>query len=365
MKVLFVISCLSYGGAEKNLILVANYLQRKGHGVAVCNFNERPTVRKPDEGVICFDMEYGEEKTGRYAWIHTRKMQYKFLAESCKRFSPDVIVSFLNMPNALSVICGKRMHIPVIISERADPYQAISKIDRIMHFLYNRADGAVFQTEGAKAFYSEKLQKRSTVIPNPVIISNKDGIRHDHSTAGREIAFVGRFELKQKRQDVMIKAMRIVLKSYPDYKLVFWGDGEDEARTKELSVSLGISDNVVFAGASSNVLADIAQSEMFVLTSDYEGIPNVLIEAMSIGMPCIATDCSPGGARMLLDNGKYGIIVPCGDEQAVADAIVTYIENKELAREYGAKAMCITERFSYDVIMQKWEDYLLKTCNKK
>lgn len=359
MKVLFTISCLSYGGAEKNMVLVANYLGQKGHTVAICNFNESQTVQVLHEGIRCWDMPEEPLGKGRFAWVGLRKQQYRFLKHVCREEKPDVIVSFLPMPNALAVLVGKRLHIPVVVSERADPYRALSKIDVLMHALYNQADGAVFQTEGAKVFYAPRLQKKSTVIPNPVILKETD-VFYDPSQCKPQIAFVGRFEIKQKRQDLMLRAMKIVVQKHPEYTLVFWGDGRGETAMQTLAAELGIADNVIFAGVSKQVLKDISCCEIYAITSDYEGIPNTLIEAMSIGMPCVATDCSPGGARLLLQNGEDGILVPCGDVDAIAAGIITLIEDKILASAYGNKAKGITQRFGYDIIMKDWENYLLQ-----
>ncbi len=254
---------------------------------------------------------------------------------------------------------GKKLNIPVVISERADPFQKMSKLDRIVHAIYNQADGAVFQTNGAKEFYSEKLQMKSVVIPNPVVNTHSE-ISHDYCNSKKEIVSVGRFEIIQKRQDILLKAGKIVFEKYPDYKIVFWGDGPDQYRVKELAKELGIDSKVIFGGVTDSVLEKVNQSEIFVLSSDYEGIPNVLIEAMSIGMPCVATDCSPGGARMLLEDGKVGKLVERGNYEQLAKEIIYFIENREKEKKYGMYAKKSIARFSYLELMDQWEQYLIK-----
>lgn len=357
MKILFTISCLSYGGAEKNLVLIANYLSER-HEVVICNFNEHPTQQVLNRKIKCFEKDV-EETKGKFGWIALRRHQYSFLKEVCLEEEPDIIVSFLPMPNALAVLCGKKLNIPVVISERADPFQKMSKLDRIVHEIYNQADGAVFQTNGAKEFYSEKLQMKSVVIPNPVVNTHSE-ISHDYCNSKKEIVSVGRFEIIQKRQDILLKAGKIVFEKYPDYKIVFWGDGPDQYRVKELTKELGIDSKVIFGGVTDSVLEKVNQSEIFVLSSDYEGIPNVLIEAMSIGMPCVATDCSPGGARMLLEDGKVGKLVERGNYEQLAKEIIYFIENREKEKKYGMYAKKSIARFSYLELMDQWEQYLIK-----
>lgn len=363
MKVLFTISCLSYGGAEKNLVIVANYLAQK-HRVAICNFNEHETKQALDGRIKCYDAQNKKnEKEGRFSWIIKRKKQYKFLKKICVMEKPDIIISFLPIPNALAVLCGNSLGIPVVISERADPYQCMSRLDGVLHRIYEKADGAVFQTTGAKAFYKDSLQKKSIVIPNPIMIKGTN-IEHNYIAVKKEIVSVGRFENVQKRQDVLLKAVKIVFETYPEYRLVLWGDGPDEKMLKDLAKNLGIENKVVFAGVTHETLNKINGSEIFVLSSDYEGIPNVLMEAMSIGMPCIATDCSPGGARMLLRNGADGKLVECGDYKSLAREIIDYISNKDIEINYGQKAKKILYRFSYDEIMTSWESYLTEIIKK-
>lgn len=203
------------------------------------------------------------------------------------------------------------------------------------------------------------MQNKSVVIPNPVVNTHSE-ISHDYCNSKKEIVSVGRFEMIQKRQDILLRAGRIVFDKYPDYKIVFWGDGPDQNKAKELAKELGIDSNVLFAGVTDKVLQEVNKSEMFVLSSDYEGIPNVLIEAMSIGMPCLATDCSPGGARMLLEDGKAGKIVDCKDYEALAKEIIFFIENREKEIEYGKYAKKSISRFSYSKLMNQWEQYLTK-----
>lgn len=356
MKILFVISCLSYGGAEKNLMLVANYLCQK-HDVMLCDFNEHKIIQTVSNNIDFYQMNEWACTKKKYDWVYKRIEQYKYLKSICLNKRPDVIVSFLPIPNALSVVCGKKLKIPVIISERADPYQSTSKLDVILHKIYNKADGAVFQTEGAKKFYGKKLQKKSIIIPNPVLIKNNIE-EHDYSVQNNEIAFVGRFEIRQKRQDLAIEALRIVKKIYPNVKLIFYGDGPDTDLIKELVNKYNLQESVYFAGAINNVHTSINKSEIFLMTSDYEGIPNALIEAMSIGMPCISTDCSPGGAKLLTQNGQDGILVECGNIDDISNAIIRLFGSENLRKEYGERAKEITDRFSMKHIMDLWDKYI-------
>lgn len=357
MKILFLINCLSYGGAEKNLKLVANYMVEQGDDVQVCSLSYQPTTINFDEKVRVMELS---KRNGHF--LKLLIVKYFELKKIVKREKPDIMISFLGYANLLNVLLGKSCNIPCIISERADPYLKSPKwganvVTKLFQWIYTFADGAVFQTPKARDYFAKRLRKCSVVIPNPVVCTD-DIPEHIYEWAEKRIAFVGRFELKQKRQDIALKAFREVLMKHPNYIMSFYGDGQDEELIKQQVKKMGLEDNVTFNSVSENVLSDISTAYLFLLTSDYEGIPNCLIEALSIGMPCVSTDCSPGGARILIDHNENGLIVPCGDVSAIANAICFYIENSDIAKKHGQKALNIRNRYSLNNIMECWKQYL-------
>lgn len=340
----------------KNLKLVANYLVKEGDQVKVCSLNYRPTTITFDKNVQVIELP---ERKGYF--LNQLRLKYFDLKDVVKE-KPDLMVSFLGYANLLNVLVGKTAHIPCVISERADPYLRSPKwganqITRLFQWIYTFADGAVFQTPMARNYFAKRLQRKSIVISNPVVVS-EDAPIHDYKKTEKRIAFVGRFELKQKRQDIALKAFQKLLKYHPEYELSFYGDGEDENEVRTIVRSMGLEKKVTFNSVSKNILADISSAELFLLTSDYEGIPNCLIEALSIGMPCVSTDCSPGGARMLIEHNKNGRIVPCGDVQAITDSLCYYIDNPKIAKDHGELAIDIKNKYSMDKIMNSWKSYL-------
>jgi len=352
MKIMFCILCLSYGGAEKNMLFVANGLSRRGHEVVICNMNYLPTEQLPEDHVRVIDMPRFTGKTKRLK-------QIQYMCKLYKQEKPDLLVSFLTMSNFLTAIVGRLTGIPAIVSERGDPFQIKSKIMRFIYSTYSLAKGAVFQTEGARGYFSKSLQKRGTVIPNPVVL--KEGmIPADYESCEKSIAYVARFDVMQKRQDVMLRAFAQVHEKFPEYRLDFYGDGPDEAAMKQLAAELGLSESVVFHGVSKTLHRELYKSELFALSSDYEGIPNALIEAMSVGLPCVSTDCSPGGARMLIENEVNGILVKCGDPEALAEGICRFLTDRKFAIRCGKNAASVKERFLPDKILDAWEDYCLE-----
>ena len=173
-----------------------------------------------------------------------------------------------------------------------------------------------------------------------------------------EIAFVARFDIQQKRQDLMIQAFAIVAKEIPDIRLAFYGEGKEMEQIRQMAESLGISDRVDFKGLVRDIPNAIRNAKMFVMTSDYEGLPNALIEAMAVGLPCVSTDCSPGGAMELIVNGENGVIVPCGDVECLAHSILEVLNDPKRADQYGKKAQEIADVLHPQKIYSQWEQYI-------
>ncbi|QGH36260.1 glycosyltransferase [Gracilibacillus salitolerans] len=342
---------MNYGGAGKMLSFLANNLNRLGYQVSVYTYAS-------DNNHYFLDKEIkyipgNKAQTSIYSKKTLPIFQMRRVIEAT---NPDLIISFLNNSNFLSILSAAFKNIPVIICERSDPYNEKSLSLSFMRSFYRFASGAVFQTEGAKEYYKEIIRKKSIVIPNPVTIDREERI--PSGSKKNEIAFVARFNIKQKRQDVMVKAFYKVVETHRDIKLVFYGDGPDLLKVQEMVKEYNLSDNVFFAGKVNDVKNKLKNSRMFVLTSDYEGIPNALIEAMAVGLPVVTTNCSPGGAELLIENGKNGLIVPTGEVDKIASAILFLIERPEVAEQYGEEAQKVIEKYYPKDIIKMWTDYI-------
>lgn len=352
-RVMLIIHALGYGGAGKMIVKLADALaQREDLDVILYVEEQLGKHYEMDDRVRVY------QETEFFSNYYTRHFQQIFqLRRRVKEIKPDLIISFQTNQNALAVLSAMGRHIPVIISERGDPYQLTNIVAKLKNCVINRADGGVFQTHRAMEYFGKRLQKKSRVIYNPCppdIIERpkwKDRIN--------EIAFVARFDIQQKRQDLMVDAFAIVAKSHPEVKLAFYGKGEPDMTTiKEQVARLGLQDRVHFKGVVTDVLNVIKNSKLFVLSSDYEGMPNALIEAMVAGLPVVSTDCSPGGASELIENGVNGYITPCGDAESLARAINKMLDIPEKADEMGAKAQEITQKLAAEKIFAQWNEYI-------
>ena len=346
---MFVIHALGYGGAGKMIVYLANHFSKIGYDVVIYVEEQMGKHYDMEPGVRVY------QETEFFKNYYTRHFRQIFqLRRRVKEINPDLVISFQTNQNALAVLATRGRSIPVIVSERGDPYQYHDIVAKLKTRVINKAEGGVFQTKKAMQYYGEDLQKRSAVIYNPNTVM---GIERPEKR-NNEIAVVGRFDIHQKRQDLAVEAFKIVADAVPDVKIAFYGAGKEQEIIKKQVADLGLEDRVVFKGLVKDVPNAIKDSRLFLMTSDFEGMPNALIEAMACGLPCVSTDCSPGGASELIQSGENGIVVPCGDAKAIASAIVRLLNNKEEAEKMGAQAQKIVEKLNPSIIYGEWEKYV-------
>lgn len=359
-KVLFITTSISYGGAAKMLVFAAEQLAAKGHQVSIADLQEASNdQRSVDSRITVYAMGRNGRAVGRLE-------QFRRLYALAGKIRPDVIVSFKYTPNLLAAAVGKLRRIPVIISERGDPGASSATSHRFRARLYwkiiNSADGAVFQTEGAMKRYSPRLQKAGTVIPNPVFVPA--GFTYNEGEKENSIVTFGRLANRQKRYDVMLDAFARFAGNHPDYVLKIYGSGPDEEQIRKWIEEKGLQGKALLMGLSKHPMQDIQKDKIFLITSDFEGISNSLLEAMAAGLPVVSTDSTPGGARMVIRHGEDGLLVPCGDAQAIAGALAAFADDEGMAGRCAAKARQVVDRFSPERIGKQWEEYVTRMSDK-
>jgi len=242
-----------------------------------------------------------------------------------------------------------------LISERNDPFTSTGfseKEKKVLKFVYRHfVTKAVFQSEGAKSFYFTKQDPRGVVIPNPLYLEEMPPSRVAFNTSKR-IVSAGRLNF-QKNYILLIHAFAQVYKNHPQYSLVIYGEGEEREALSQVIKDHGLEKSVFLPGIEKNLFGKFGEAEMFVLSSNFEGMPNALIEAMAMGLPCITTDYSDGRGN-IVEDGRNGLIVPRMDVGRLADAITSLIENPEYAIKLGQEAARIREDLDSNVVCKQW-----------
>ncbi|MBO5613537.1 MAG: glycosyltransferase family 4 protein [Prevotella sp.] len=351
MKIIVVIDHMTIGGAQRVAYNLIKWLQ-KNTSAEVQLLLYRPLV----VGNVKYDL--GEIK---HLYLNKGTLnRVLHLRRVLKDVKPDVLVSMGTTNAIFDVPAILGLGIKHIISERNDPaHFGGSMVTRILsHTLMRMADGYVFQTKDAQSFYGGRIAKRSVIIPNPLFVGGDYPNEQYRNERKKIIVSVGRLN-KQKNHPLLIRAFKNISEEFPDYKLMIYGDGPERGRDEFLIEQLGLQGRVLLPGTIKNIPEKIYEAAMFVLSSDFEGMPNALIEAMALGLPCISTDCPCGGPRELTTNEQDCLLVPVGDENALANAMRRILKNPDVAQLMGKKAMDIREKLSVDKICRLWYNYFV------
>lgn len=353
MKCLFVAPGMLFGGAERVMSILANewgksnvetmILVTETEAISKYNLSNKVTM------ISCLE----EKKRAKIPHL----VIIKRIRKICKEWQPDVVISFYNDLCALTALAIIGLNIPLVYSERNDPNRTNQRrVDRLYRqIVEHMTDKIVFQTTGAQRCYPKSVQEKSTVILNPL---NTYGFPiHDFLNEKHEIVSVGRLE-PQKNQKLLIDAFALIAKDFPEYQLTIYGEGSLRKELEDYIKAKGLQERVSLPGNQTNIQEHIKDASLFVLSSDYEGIPNALIEAMAIALPCVSTDCSPGGARKLIEEGISGLITPCSDVRKLSDAMRTMLSNKTYAKACGIEALRIRAKTDVKKISEDWLRYI-------
>jgi glycosyltransferase involved in cell wall biosynthesis len=335
---------LDNGGAERVAALLANGLLSYGNQVLYIAAHSQKR-------------EYSLESKIEYvyirAWGGSRLLRY--ISKSVKidkaiRISKvDIIISFITRE---LIIYGSRKTVPIIYSLRNDPSHVTRKIfDRnLLYYLYNRAYRIVFQTQGACDFFPEKIKNKGIVIGNPLTA----GLPYwNFSTHEKTVITACRLE-KQKNLKMLIKSFCDFHRIHPEYRLKIYGRGELLLDLIEYTRELSIVNYVDFPGYRKDIHEIIAHSGIFVLTSDYEGLSNSMLEAMAIGIPLICTKCPPGGPEEYIENGVNGMLINIRDCDALTSKLLILAEDTALCQKMHMEEIKIRSKLEKDAIVKKW-----------
>ncbi len=353
MKITIFMSALSGGGAERVTCNLANHLSGFGHEVEILTMGDTAAAEPLKEGVKCAPLLTDKERSN--ALINNAKRIMR-LRRYMKKQAVDAYVVMLPVPSILMLSFSRLTKAPILMSERADPKVYSKTIQFFLHRFVSKASGVVFQTDEVAAWYETHLKgAASKVIPNAI---NPAFVRPAYEGEREKVIVgAGRFNT-QKNFPLLIRAFARIAPEFPEHKLVIYGQGNLLETYRELAKELGVSDRVVFPGFANNMPEVLEKASMFVLSSDYEGMPNALIEAMASGLPCVSTDCGGGGARFLIRDGENGLLVPIGDEYAMSEAMRKILSDEALAATLGNNARKLQETLAPERIYGEWELFI-------
>lgn len=332
-KIAFFLPDLRCGGAEKVALLLANEFIKQGFNVdMVLSKAQGEFLSELSSQIRIIDL-----KADRIRYV------FKPLLKYFKSEKPDVVLASMWPLTLLAVVAFKSAKLSgsVVVSDHTTFSQAPLMQKRSMRWFFKYSLSSVYPFANAIVAVSDGVaddlcrlggikRKSITVISNPVetntsLFIEDEGYRSWKNSRGKKIIAVGALK-KEKDYPSLLEAFSLLLKE-EDAHLTILGQGELLADLKALAIKLEIAERVNFAGFSRNPSAWVSSSDLLVLSSNCEGFGNVLIEAMSVGTPVVSTDCQ-SGPKEILENGKYGILVPVSDINALANAMYKSINDK-------------------------------------
>ena len=354
-KHLFFIGTLTNGGAERVVSILSGKMAEQGMNVEILTYYDMPVFYQvhPDVKITCVEKETGTKSKGKnFLWVR------KYFKEHA-----DVLISFLAPFNIFALVCNLGTGTPIIVADRNDPTKIPSNtlVRKVRDFLYRFADGIVVQTKKKQSYFSKQVQKKSVVIYNPINLGKKSGSALQ-TAKHKKIVSVGRL-MQQKNQKMLLAAFKNVLEKYPDYQLVIYGEGPMREELEAYAKELGVEKSILLPGNMADVHDRIKGAEIFVLSSDYEGMPNALIEAMCLGLPVISTKVS--GATDLIKDHENGLLTELDNQKELEAAMMELIENPILAEKLAKNAIQLNDSLELSKIMNQWIHFIKKTTVEK
>lgn len=349
---MFYINAIHDGGAERVLLQLAKRFAACGYRtVVVTSFVDAWEYPVP-EGVERLSIEQEQIDQSR---LRRNLSRIEALRRLIREYKPAALISFMAEPNFRAVIASRFLPVKTIVSVRNDPEREYGgRLGRIIgKWLLPLADGCVFQTEQAQKWFPKRLQKRSKIIMNQVderFFQVKDAGENGYvMTAGRLTA--------QKNQALLIRAFAAIAGDVEE-ELRIYGEGELRPELEALIAGMGMEGRIRLMGASNEMPAALAGCRLFVLPSDFEGMPNALLEAMAAGRCCVSTACPCGGPEAVIENGVNGMLVPVGAEKALSAAMLELLKDEKKRRTLAAAAGESAAAFRPETIFEHWRDYV-------
>lgn len=356
-KIDIITKAMTTGGAERVIAQLANYFVEQNISCRIITTENLEVMYPLDEkvSVVTIGKKSNKKEIDRI-------LRYKEIRNIVLADEPDVVLTMPEDTGIYAILALIGTKIPVYVSERNNPWTMPNvKITRLLRKVaYPFARGIIFQTQMAKSFFPEYIQEKGVVLQNPVDATR---IPEPHTGERKKVfVAVGRLE-PQKNFTMLIKAFSEFYKEEKDYKLVIYGEGRERRNIENLVRELHLENAVALPGRNKNVLNCIKDCAAFILSSDYEGMPNALIEAMCMGMPVISTDCPSGGPRSLIINGENGILIPVGNGEKLTIAMKELADNS-YANQLGKEAYKLRRKLTSKHVFEEWKMYLFGENNR-
>ncbi len=359
MKILLLIPRMNNGGAERVMSHIANELCENAN-VKLLTFVGNTSFYKLNKKVYYKSLDFKlntKNKFTRYiSMMKNFMLAVNLTKKEVKEFKPDIIISFLFEADLIMYLIRKYLkesNIKWITSERNDPFNRTFIRKFLEKKIYKECD--VFVCQGKKVYDYYSFLQEKYIIPNPLYTSNL--VDTVCEADAFKICAVGRL-MPQKNFSMLINAFNQAKGKLPNNaSLTIYGEGILRGQLEQQIKNLGLTEQVFLPGASHNIFEDIRDSAIFIMSSDFEGFPNALLEAMALGLPVISTDFPTGIAKELISD-LNGIVVPCGDVERMKQAIIILANDKEKREFMRKRNLYVREKYDIENVIKLWLDLI-------
>lgn len=360
MKILLFVSSMNTGGAERVAASLANAWAQRGDEVCLVptHLGTQTSFYALDEAVRF------QPLAACMPWFPpflTPLRKLRAIRHIYNEFAPDVVVSFLTNVNVNVLMALRHIKAPILVCERTNPVVSQSagyKLQKLRTTLYPRATRVVMQTVDAATAFSVVAPNLGdlAVLPNPIPaqLANMPINTVVEKTSDCRLIAMGRL-VPAKQFDQLIRVFAQLAPNFPQWSLSIYGEGPERENLQHQIKLAGCEHRIFLAGRTDEPWQVLTTAQLFVLTSAYEGFPNVLLEAMTLGLPCVTVDC-PSGPKEISENGRDALLVPMNQDVALQQALTQLMENASLRGQLGAKAAkSVRHRYGMDTVLAQWD----------
>ena len=332
LKYLFITRTLTGGGAERFVSTFASFLAEQGYDIHVLTYEVSQKDYPLSDKVTRHVMPQVEDNlSGKFLRIY--RMQ-QALAE----INADVLIPFIDTVVVCTYLANLSLGKKFVYTVRNSPWHDdAGRFSKFMRrIIAQKADAIMLQNREQEEFFPASYQNRIYIVPNPVAQKFRQCCKEHYAENLTKLVAIGRLHT-QKNFPLLMSALQKIAPENPDVRLEIYGEGDEKSALEAVIAQKNLSSVCCLMGRTMDVEGVLKESDLFVMSSDYEGMPNALIEALAMGVPCISSDCRTG-PKSLVKEGQTGLLFETGNQDSLVEKLTWALQHPDLMNRMGKAA---------------------------